>query len=495
MRSLVASRQRPGGLRFCATTASTPTTRPAPPPRARRRDRLRGDRTGTAGAATRSDHAELAGRLRLSRPPAGPESYPDEAERVGASTVFNDTQALGRPTGGSTTRPRSRCVSLIKLGRVGRVFAANSVLLVGPAHPARRRPAARSLLGATVVGRRAPLTAALAVAIGTNLVLGGAHRAAAGLPAHGLFAFGVAWGRCSGIAAIAATPPATSAPPGRSRARGARRRLRGAGRRRRRRAGRSGLADLALAGRLGPNLSRRTPGIGGGCSSSASRAIAIAVAYRLVARRDLGAGLLPASASARPPPALRGPLALAWRLQRGSLVGLAASSSCSRSRRQHRDQRRRAVADQQAADFMASSAASRGLTDAYLAATFGFMIAASAYGVQFRAAGRAPTRPPDGLSRCWPAVSAGPAGCTVHVLVALVGTTAMLSPASARSYACGCTTPRSSDGSWVPRRSNCRGGLGADRDRGGWFGCSPGWPGWAGPSWPGSWCSAWSDRC
>ena len=57
----------------------------------------------------------------------------------------------------------------------------------------------------------------------------------------------------------------------------------------------------------------------------AAAVVVAAVAAFLAARRDLGAGLVPP----RPGPAeaarsLRSPLALAWRLQRASLVGWAA---------------------------------------------------------------------------------------------------------------------------------------------------------------------------
>jgi ABC-2 type transport system permease protein len=51
----------------------------------------------------------------------------------------------------------------------------------------------------------------------------------------------------------------------------------------------------------------------------------VATAYALVARRDLGAGLLPSRPGpAHASPRLRSPLALAWRLQRGSLLGWSA---------------------------------------------------------------------------------------------------------------------------------------------------------------------------
>ena len=71
----------------------------------------------------------------------------------------------------------------------------------------------------------------------------------------------------------------------------------------------------------------RTPATAGGSSlsCSASRSRSAALAYALAARRDFAAGLLPD----RPGPAaaaagLRSPLALAWRLQRGSFFAWAA---------------------------------------------------------------------------------------------------------------------------------------------------------------------------
>ena len=48
------------------------------------------------------------------------------------------------------------------------------------------------------------------------------------------------------------------------------------------------------------------------------------LAYALAAHRDQGAGLIPARpGSPRAGPWLRGPLGLAWRLQRGGLAGWA----------------------------------------------------------------------------------------------------------------------------------------------------------------------------
>ena len=53
-------------------------------------------------------------------------------------------------------------------------------------------------------------------------------------------------------------------------------------------------------------------------------AVLLAAAYRLLGRRDLGAGLLPERLGRATAPNLRGPISLAWRLHRGLLVKWAA---------------------------------------------------------------------------------------------------------------------------------------------------------------------------
>src|SRR5204863_9168442 len=83
-----------------------------------------------------------------------------------------------------------------------------SILVVVRHTRAEEEAGRQELVGATVVGRRAPLTAALLVAAGTNLALGlftALGLIAAGLPADGSFAFGSAWaGVGLAFAAIAA---------------------------------------------------------------------------------------------------------------------------------------------------------------------------------------------------------------------------------------------------------------------------------------------------
>ena len=186
------------------------------------------------------------------------------------------------------------------------------------------------LTGSAAVGRQAPLTAALAVAGAANLavmVLMAVVLIVLGLPTAGAVAFGLAAGGCglvfSAVAAVTAQLSET--------ARGAR-----------------GLAFAVLgavfllrgigdsAGARGPTwLSWLSP-VGWSelvqpfthprwwvLALLAGTAAAVAgLAYALAAHRDQGAGLIPDRPG--PPhagPWLRGPLGLAWRLQRGGLAG------------------------------------------------------------------------------------------------------------------------------------------------------------------------------
>jgi ABC-2 type transport system permease protein len=189
------------------------------------------------------------------------------------------------------------------------------------------------LVGSAAVGRQAALTAGLLTAMTANVTVSAllcAVLAAIGLPASGSVAFALAIGASglafTGVAAVAAQLA--------SGARGARGMcfgvlgaafvLRAIGDS----AGPSGPSWLSWTSPLGwVELTRPFDGqrwwvLALPCAVLAA---GIGSAYALSARRDLGAGLLPdrpgpASAPAR----LRGPLSLAWRLQRGTLGGWAA---------------------------------------------------------------------------------------------------------------------------------------------------------------------------
>ncbi len=189
------------------------------------------------------------------------------------------------------------------------------------------------LAGSAAVGRHAPLAASLLVAVAANVslaVLVGVVLPLLGLPVGGSLALALATAACglafAGIAAVAAQLSGT--------ARGARGitftvlgvayLLQAVGNS----AGAQGpqwltwLSPLGWAGLVRPFAGERWWVL---ALPVAAAAVTGTAAFLLAARRDLGAGLLPD----RPGPAtagalLRGPLGLAWRLQRGTLAGWTA---------------------------------------------------------------------------------------------------------------------------------------------------------------------------
>lgn len=184
----------------------------------------------------------------------------------------------------------------------------------------------RELLGSTVVGRHAGLTAALAVVIAANLLaalLSAASVASQGLPFAGSLALGLSTaGVGVALAAVAAVAAqlTTGGGPARGLAFAAMAVLFLL-----RAAGDSGVGPAAWLPPFG--WARLTRAFTGdrwwvfALFAVATTALA-ALAYAVEARRDLAAGLLaqrggpPAAA-----PGLRSALALVWRCQRGALLG------------------------------------------------------------------------------------------------------------------------------------------------------------------------------
>ncbi|MDQ3923439.1 MAG: ABC transporter permease [Actinomycetota bacterium] len=255
--------------------------------------------------------------------------YPTDAERQAYLDIVTANPALtalyGRAFGSG-------------LGALTTWRLAGTVLLVGLASlltvvrhtRAEEEAGRRELLGATVVGRQAPLFAALVVAFGANLLLGAVAAGglvAYGLPAAGSAAFGLSWAMFGWtFAAVAAV--AAQATEGARAARiisvavlGVCFLLRAAGD-----AGERGwliwLSPLGWAQRVHPFAYERWWVF---ALFAALVTVLVAAAYGLSARRDLGSGLLPARPGpAAASPLLRGPLALAWRLHRGALIAWAA---------------------------------------------------------------------------------------------------------------------------------------------------------------------------
>lgn len=320
--------------------------------------------------------------------------YPTLTSRVQAAESVNRTQSLVALYGRIYDTTSVGAIGMVKLGGFGAVFVAVLAILTVVRHTRAEEETGRlELIGATVVGRLAPLPAALLVVTGANLALGvltALGLSAAGLPAGGSFAFGLAWaGAGIAFAAIAAVTAQLT-----SSARAA-----------------TGLAIAVLglvyvlraAGDVGYEtgpgwLSWLSP-IGWAQQFrpyagnrwwvlliTVGFAVMLAViAYALVTRRDMGAGLLPD----RPGPAiasasLRDPLALAWRLQRGllaawavgfALLGLVLGSIASGIGE--------FLDSTQAREMIIKLGGEKGLVDAYLAAELGIIgVMASTYGVQ-----------------------------------------------------------------------------------------------------------------
>jgi ABC-2 type transport system permease protein len=187
----------------------------------------------------------------------------------------------------------------------------------------------RELLGATVVGRHATVAAALAAMSGASLIVG--VLVALGMmsqqtPASGAFAMGMAWA-AAGIlfAAIGAVTAQLSEGAGAARGIGIAVLGLAFGLRGVADAAGGGLAWLSWLSPLGwvYNIHAYTGNRWWVFALIVVAALALAsLALRLSARRDVGAGLLPPRLGpAEAAAGLRSPLALAWRLHRGSLYG------------------------------------------------------------------------------------------------------------------------------------------------------------------------------
>jgi ABC-2 type transport system permease protein len=280
-----------------------------------------------------------------------------------------------------------------RLGAVAPVLVAvMSILLVIRHTRAEEEDGRLELVGSGVVGRYAPLTVALATALGADLVLGLlVTLALLGEGAGGAVAFGLAWTLTGAFFAVVAAVAAQVTENART-ARGIAVAV-------------LGLAFLLRAagdsgGESGPTwLSWLSP-IGWGqqvrpyaderwwvlALPLAGTALLAALAYSLVSRRDLGGGLLPPRLGpAEAAPALRSPLALAWRLQRGTLAAWAAGFAVyGLTMGGAVDGVEDLVADSEGTrDAIIKMGGTASLTDAFLGTAFGMMaIIASVYTVQ-----------------------------------------------------------------------------------------------------------------
>lgn len=320
--------------------------------------------------------------------------YSSVADRVQLATTVDNTSSLVALYGRIYDVTSLGEVSLFKMGGLGAAMVAVLTLLTVVRHTRTEEESGRlELLGATPVGRYAPLAAALAVAMGTSLVLGLVTALAligVGLPAAGSVAFGMEWAGVgiafAALAALAAQltrsariangiAGATLAVVYVLRAVGDTASAGGP-------TWLSWLSPIGWAQQLRPYAGNRWWAL---AITLGFAVAATAGAVALAARRDLDAGLIhdrpgPAHASAR----LRGPFGLAWRLQRGLVLvwtasfvfggvvigGLAASVGDF-------------LTGPQAQEFITELGGQQGLINAFLSAELAILaVIASVYGIQ-----------------------------------------------------------------------------------------------------------------
>jgi ABC-2 type transport system permease protein len=256
--------------------------------------------------------------------------YPTAAERAALAAAGGDNPALrflyGRLDGSSLGS-----LTAWRYGIWAGIFAALLAIFVVIRHTRSDGEAGRlELVGSGVVGRQAALVAALATAAAPIVTVSALLCIAlplVGLPAAGSAALALGIGCCglafTGIAAVAAqlTSSARTARGIALGVLGVAFVLRGVGDS----AGAAGPSWLSWASPLAwIQLARPFTVVRWWVLllPLAVAALGTGLAFALAARRDQGAGLLPdrpgrATASA----ALRGPFGLAWRLERGALVG------------------------------------------------------------------------------------------------------------------------------------------------------------------------------
>jgi len=317
--------------------------------------------------------------------------YPTIASRLEAAKAVNDSPSLVAMFGRIYDPTSLGALAMVKWVAFGGAAAAVLAGMITVRHSRAEEEAGRlEILGATIVGRRAPLTAALVVAGITSVALGALCALGlmtTGLPTAGSVAIGSEW---AGIGLAFAAIAAVSAQLARSSRNatgltiavlGLSYVVRAVG------DSTEGLRWLTWASPFG--WMHHVQAFAGNhwpvLFLLAGFALGVsAAAFALGARRDLGAGLLPD----RPGPAravrhLCSPLGLAWRLERGALLawtcafvllglvvgGVAGNVGSFLNTSSSRDMIRRLGGE-------------KGLVDAYLAAELGVVgVVIAAYGV------------------------------------------------------------------------------------------------------------------
>jgi ABC-2 type transport system permease protein len=357
--------------------------------------------------------------------------------RVRAANTINDTPATLALYGRVFDPTSLGAVSMLKLGALGAALVALVAVFTVVRHTRAEEETGRlEMVGATVVGRFAALTAALALSVGMAVVLAvltALSLVGAGLPASGAFAFGLAWaGAGIAFAAVGAltaqvTESARTANGLGAAVLAAAYLLRAAG-------DASGADTSTWLSWLSPiGWAQQVRPFAGDRWWVLLYLVVFAVlvsvaAYALNAQRDHGAGLL-AQRPGRPAAGARlsTPLALAFRLHRGGLIGwLVGVALGGLLMGSIASQVGDLVDTPEARDMIMKLGGERGITDAFLSAEMSILgLVVAAYGIstalRLRAEETALRAEPilaTRISRVRWAAS--------HVTVAIVGSTLLL---------------------------------------------------------------------
>jgi ABC-2 type transport system permease protein len=250
--------------------------------------------------------------------------YPTAADRATFAATIMASPAQ-RALYGNVYNDSLGAVGIWKAGMFHLLIAVAVILTMIRHTRADEETGRTELLGSTAVGRYAGLTAAWVLASGAAILtgaIGAAGLLTLAIPAAGSLAFGLALAG-SGLVFTAVAAVAAQLSPSARVARGAAFGVLAAAFTLRA-VGDAGAGALSWLSPLGWSLQVR-PYAGDHwwvlSLPVAAAAVLTLLAYRLLAHRDVGAGLIaerPGPGAAAP--ALRGPLSLAWRLDRGALV-------------------------------------------------------------------------------------------------------------------------------------------------------------------------------
>jgi ABC-2 type transport system permease protein len=374
--------------------------------------------------------------------------YGTEHARINYATT-TATSAVTRAFNGPTAGPSLGAIALVETYVSIAVLLALMTTFAMVRHTRQNEETGRAeLVGAGVLGRYAMLTAALLLAVGVNVVFGvlaAAVMIGAGLPATGSLLTGAAFALTgiafAGVAAVTAQVAESA-----RAANGLAAAVLGAA-----------FVARALGDATGPVaadglhassawLSWLSPLSWGQQARpfegdrwwllalpAGFAVIGVAVAFTLTRHRDVGTGMLPVRRGpATAPASLSGPLGLAWRLQRGVLLGWSAgmvvlgltfgavANEVDRFIGENQDM----------ADLIAKMGGSANLVDAYFSATLGILgVATGGYAVQAMLRLRAEETGP--LEAVLATAVGRPRWMASHLTVAVVGSAFLLLVAGA----------------------------------------------------------------